>query len=104
MTTRDFEAWEAAALQELERIKALVKADPRYEPNVEGSFRRVARALVGHDTEELIAASCGVVWDRLESGGFVRRFAPEEVPAVLERLAALQGRMATFQEDAPCTR
>jgi hypothetical protein len=74
---------------ELARVIDLVHADPRYRPGVEGSFRRVARALVGHDTTELSDASEGGVWERHPEGGYTRHYLPEQVPAVVARLAAL---------------
>ncbi len=80
----------AGAKNELRLVNELVKASPIYELGVEGSYRRTALALVGHDTEELCAAACGTVRTPVPTGGFVARYAPEDAPAVVERLIALR--------------
>ena len=75
---------------ELARVQVAVTSDPRYERGVEGSFRRVALALVGHNCDELAAACDGTIWE-LTPGQTTtaHHYLPERVPATVARLVAI---------------
>ena len=78
----------AAVEREISRTRAAVAADPRYERNVEGSWRRVFYDLFGYDGAELGELSEGVIWVRDPGGTFVRVYDPSRVAARLSELKA----------------